>query len=67
MFRELTYLGDRLLLLVISVQLQLISIQLTPFYLIMAKQQELKHIDPKEFEAECKDYAPDPNEDYMIF
>lgn len=37
------------------------------FYLIMAKQQELKHIDPKEFEAECKDYAPDPNEDYMIF
>jgi len=33
----------------------------------MAKRSELKHIDPKEFEAECKDYAPDPNEDYMIF
>lgn len=38
-----------------------------PFYLIMAKQQEFKHINPKEFEAECKDYAPDPNEDYMVF
>lgn len=65
---EPTYLGDRSLLLVNSVQLQLISnFSWLPFYLIMAKQQELKHINPKEFEAECKDYAPDPNEDYMVF
>jgi len=33
----------------------------------MAKQQEFKHIDPKEFEADSKEYAPDPNEDYMVF
>lgn len=45
-----------------------IKFQLAPFYSIMAKQlQEIEHIDPKEFEADCKDYAPDPNEDYMVF
>ena len=44
-----------------------IKFQLVPFYLIMAKQQELKHIDPKEFKADSKEYVPDPNEDYMVF